>query len=443
VTDAAGGLAPSVLSRKRPEEDSMAVSRRDFLSRRALEDLQAERLRLLLAEVSRNPFYADRLARAGVSLADVRSPADLRRLPFTTKAELLADQHAHPPYGTNLTYSLERYCRLHQTSGTSGQPLRWLDTPESWGWALDCWDQVFDAAGVRRGDRLFFGFSFGPFLGFWTAYESASRRGYWCLPGGGMSSGARLRFLLDHGATVVLCTPTYALHLAEVAAREGLDLAGSPVRALIVAGEPGGSIPATRARIEAGWGARLFDHSGMTEVGPTTVECAENPAGYIPEIIDPETLEPVPPGRTGELVLTNLGRWGSPLLRYRTGDLVCADERPCPCGRAFVRLKGGILGRADDMIHLRGNNLHPSTLEAVIRRFAEVAEYRVEVDRSAALAVLRVEVEPAAGARGEDVAERVDRAIRDELLFRAEVRAVAPGSLPRYEMKARRVVLTG
>ncbi len=411
----------------------MAVASRDTLRRPALEELQAERLRLLLDEVrASNPFYAGRLA------------DDLRRLPFTTKAELLADQQAHPPYGTNLTYPLERYCRLYQTSGTSGRPLRWLDTPESLAWMLDCWEQIFAVVGVRPGDRLFFPFSFGPFLGFWTAYESAARLGYWCLPGGGMSSVARLYFLVEHGVTVVLCTPTYALHLAEVAAREGLDLRGSAVRALIVAGEPGGSIAATRARIEAGWGARVFDHAGMTEVGPTSIECPENPAGlhvleadYIAEIIDPQTLQPSA-GQTGELVLTNLGRSGSPLLRYRTGDLVCADPEPCPCGRSFLRLKGGILGRADDMIHLRGNNLHPSALEAVIRRF-DVAEYRVEVDRSAALAVLRVEVEPSPGADGADVAGRVDRAIRDELLFRAEVRAVAPGSLPRFEMKAQRV----
>src|SRR5438270_925295 len=138
-----------------------------------------------------------------------------------------------------------------------------------------CWDQIFDITGVGSGDRLFFPFSFGPFLGFWTAFEAASRRGLWCLPGGGMSSAARLRFLLDHAATVVLCTPTYALHLAEVATREGIDLAGSPVRALIVAGEPGGSIPATRRRIEEAWGARVLDHSGVSEAGTMAIECVE------------------------------------------------------------------------------------------------------------------------------------------------------------------------
>ncbi|MCI0456646.1 MAG: AMP-binding protein [Gemmataceae bacterium] len=404
--------------------------------RARLADLQRQRLEALFAVLPANRFYAPRLP---------RSPADLKRLPFTTKADLLADQQAHPPHGTVLTYPPQRYVRFNQTSGTSGQPLRWLDTPESWQWMLDCWRTIYEIVGVGPGDRLFFPFSFGPFLGFWTAYDSAAQLGCLCLPGGGMTSTARLRFLADNQANVVLCTPTYALHLAEVAAREGIDLPRLGVRALIVAGEPGGSIPATRQRIESAWGARVFDHSGLTEVGPMAVECPENPGGlhllegdYLAEVIDPETTEPVNPGEAGELVVTNLGRLGSPVLRYRTGDLVRVDPKPCPCGRAFRRLDGGILGRCDDMIHLRGNNVYPSALEDVIRRFPEVAEFRIEVDASSALTALRIEVEPTNGQADAGLAERVGQAIRDVLLFRAEVRAVAPGSLPRYEMKARR-----
>jgi phenylacetate-CoA ligase len=420
----------------------------EYLERPALTALQCRRLCALLREViPANRFYARKLAAAGVRAEQVTDLAGLRRLPFTTKTELDADQAENPPYGTVLTYPPERYSRLHQTSGTtSGRPLRWLDTPESWEWLLGCWDIMYRAVGLRRDDRLFFAFSFGPFLGFWTAFDAASRRGHLCLPGGSMSTAARLRFLLDNAATVVFCTPTYALHLAETAREQGLDLPRSPVRALIVAGEPGGGIPATRQRIEQAWGARVFDHSGMTEAGALMIECAENPAGLhllesecIGEVLDPATGEPVPPGQPGELVLTNLGRWGSPALRYRSGDLVRVDPRPCPCGRTFLRLDGGILGRTDDMIHLRGNNLYPSALEAVIRRFPEVAEFRVEVETLRSLPVLRVQLEPAAGTAA-GIAERVDRAIRDELLFRAEVTVVAPGSLPRFEMKARRLV---
>ncbi len=337
------------------------------LPRAELEGLQGERFAALVRNIlPTNRFYAHKFAAAGIDPTNLRSPADLKRLPFTTKTELVVDQAEHPLYGSNLTYPLDHYSRLHQTSGTSGRPLRWLDTPESWANALECWAAKYRFVGLRRGDRLFFPFSFGPFLGFWTAFESAAKLGYMCMPGGSMSSTARLRFLLDNEATIVLCTPTYALHLAEVAEAEHLDLAHSPVRALIVAGEPGGSIPATRQRIEAAWGARLFDHSGMTEIGPVTAECVENPGGfhvlehqYIAEVIDPVTGADVPPGNVGELVLTNLWRGGSPLFRYRTGDLVRVDPQPCPCGCTFIRLDGGVRGRADDMIVLRGNNVHP------------------------------------------------------------------------------------
>ncbi len=399
----------------------------------------------------RNRFYAAKYAAAGVEVAGLRGLDDVRRLPFTTKAELIADQLAHPPYGTNLTYPLTHYSRLHQTSGTSGQPLRWLDTRDSWQWMLGCWTHKFRITKVNEHDRLFFPFSFGPFLGFWTAFEAAAQRGHLCLAGGGMTSQARLRFLLDNRATVVLCTPTYALRLAEVADQQGIrlhpDTPGYAVRMLIVAGEPGGSIPATRARIEEAWSARLYDHSGMTETGPMTAECPPNPGGlhvlemeYLTEVIDPRTGQPVPAGEPGELVVTNFGRTGSPLIRYRTGDLVRVDPRPCPCGRTLRRLDGGILGRTDDMLHLRGNNVYPAALEGLIRRFREVAEYRVHVEQSSAMTALRIEIEPANGTPGPELAERVTAMIREELLFRADVTAVPPGSLPRFEMKASRLV---
>ncbi|MHB1423506.1 MAG: phenylacetate--CoA ligase family protein [Gemmataceae bacterium] len=419
----------------------MFAAPRDDIGRAELTVWQTERFSRLLREIlPANRFYARKYQ-------NVIGVAELSVLPFTTKAELLEDQARHPPYGEILTYPIERYSRLHQTSGTAGRPLRWLDTPESWSRLLDCWLTMFRMVGVGPADRLFFPFSFGPFLGFWTAFEAASRLGCLCLPGGGLSSSARLRFLLDNEATVVLCTPTYALHLAEAACGEGIDLAGSSVRKLIVAGEPGAGIPATRARIESAWGARLLDHTGMTEAGPLGIECLEQPGGLhlletecLVEVIDPESTRPMPIGTEGELVLTTFDRPGSPLVRYRTGDLVRVDPRPCPCGRELVRLDGGIRGRVDDMIVLRGNNLHPSALQTILHRLSEVAEYRMEVDRTQALPVLRIEVEPHPGIAGDALAERVEHAIRTELLFRAEVRAVPPGSLPRYEMKARRLL---
>jgi phenylacetate-CoA ligase len=416
-------------------------------NREQLADLQGRRLRMLLAEIlPRNAFYSAKFTQAGLKSSDVRSPADLGRLPFTTKKELLDDQAAYPPYGTALTYPRAQYTRMHQTSGTSGQPLRWLDTPENWAWCVDCWRRIYDLIGVRPDDRLLFAFSFGPFLGFWTAFEAAGRRGCLCLPAGGMTSGARLRCLVENQATVLLCTPTYALRLAEAAREEGIDVAGSTIRAVVVAGEPGGSIPSVRQRIERAWGARVFDHCGMTEIGPTAVECAARPGGlhlleteYIAEVIDPLTGLPQPDGEIGELVLTNLGRGASPLLRYRTGDLARIDPAPCPCGHVGRRLKDGILGRTDDMIHVRGNNVYPSALEDLIRQVPEVAEYRLEVDRSGPLPSLHVEVEPVPAALADLVVRQVERSIHDRLLFRAHVVAVAPGSLPRFEMKAQRM----
>jgi phenylacetate-CoA ligase len=416
------------------------------LTRPDLDRLQAEGLARLLADVlPGNRFYARKLADAGLDPTALVFPRDLCRLPFTTKDELLASQLSHPPYGEVLTYPVEHYTRLHQTSGTSGKPLRWLDTPQSWGVLLDTWLALFQLAGVTAQDRLFFPFSFGPFLGFWTAFEAGARLGCLCLPGGGMSSGARLHFLLDNAATVVFCTPTYALHLAEVARAEGLDLPASAVRLVVVAGEPGGNIPATRQRIEAGWGARVIDHNGMTETGPLGIESLDEPGGLylletvcLPEILEPGGDRPVAPGTEGELVVTTFRRTACPLIRYRTGDRVLAD--PAPGRWPFLRLVGGIRGRADDMVSVRGNNLHPAALQTILHRFGDVAEYRVVVDQSAALTVLLVEIEVTEGADALGVAVRVDRAIRDELLFRAEVRAVPPGSLPRQELKARRWV---
>ncbi len=373
---------------------------------------------------------------------------DFRRLPFVTKTELVDDQAAHPPYGTNLTYPLVGYSRLHQTSGTTtGQPMRWLDTPASWNWLMHSWAEIFRLIELASEDRLAFPFSFGPFIGFWAAFEGANRLGNLCLSGGGMSSQARLRLIEDNQATIVCCTPTYALRLAEVAAGEGIDLASGPVRGLVVAGEPGGSIPATRSRIETAWGARVYDHWGMTELGAIAVEPHNRPGGLtvlesevIAEILDPETSKPVEPGREGELVVTNLGRLGSPLIRYRTGDLVRAATVASPTGRTWLHLEGGILGRADDMLTIRGNNVFPSSLEAILRQFDEVAEYRIEVRTEREMHRLKLEIEPSpqAADRVENLLARIRRTIKDRLNFQPDVAAVAPGSLPRFELKGRR-----
>lgn len=388
---------------------------------------------LLAAILPANRFYANKFR--GLLASDVKTLDDFRRLPFTTKAELVGDQLQHPPYGSNRTEPLERYSRFHQTSGTTtGKPLVWLDTPESWNGLLGVWNGIYRSLGIGSNDVLFFPFSFGPFLGFWSGFEGASRLGLRVLSGGGMGSTARLKFLVEHGATVVFATPTYACHLIEVAEKEGIGLAESSVRMVVVAGEPGGNIPATRARIEAGWGAKVIDHYGLTETGPVALELPDDPGGQVilpeacfAEVIDPATLEP---SDTGELVLTTFARRACPVVRYRTGDLV----RLAPVLRTMTRLEGGILGRADEMVQVRGNNVYPSAIEAIVRRFPDVAEHRTTVDCTGPLAGLRLEIETAEPG----TAKSIGRAIQDELLFRAEVTALPPGSLPRFEMKAKR-----
>jgi phenylacetate-CoA ligase len=409
---------------------------------RPIEAEQLEKLRELLKAVrAGNPFYARKIEAAG----EIGSLEEFSRtVPFTLKRELMEDQMAHPPFGTNLTYPLERYSRFSQTSGSTGKPMRWLDTAESWEWMLGNWKRVFEAARVTPEDRIFFAFSFGPFLGFWTAFEAAARMGNLCIPGGGMPSVARLGVILDMGVTVLCSTPTYAIHLAEVAAEEGMDLSGARVKSIIVAGEPGGSIPATRARIEALWGgARVWDHHGMTEVGPVSYPCPAR-AGVLhvmEESYYAEVAEPDGRGR-GELVLTNLGRVGSPLLRYRTGDVVePGPKERCRCGSEEMALVGGILGRTDDMVVVRGVNVYPGAVEEILRSAGGVAEYRVRVSQKQSLVELSIDVEPLPAHNGDDsMAHRLETALRDALSLRVPVKIAPAGSLPRFEMKARRWV---
>jgi len=407
----------------------------------ALRQHQWRRVQALAdAVVGANPFWTAKWRAAGLaSAADLRGWDDVARLPLTTKRELVEDQAEHALFGTNLTYPLERYVRVHQTSGTTGAPLRWLDTQESWDWWARCWGFVLAGAGVRPGDRAFFPFSFGLFVGFWAGFDGARALGALAIPGGGQDSPSRLATMETLGATVLVCTPSYALHLLQIARERGIDAEKLPVRITVHAGEPGAGIPAVRSRIESGWGARAFDHAGMTEMGAYGYECEAqaglhvNESEFIAEVVDPATGAAAD---EGELVLTNLGRLGSPLIRYRTGDRVRRATTPCPCGRTFMRLDGGILGRLDDMLIIRGVNVFPTAIEAVVRRFP-VEEFQIEVFRDGELDEVRVHVEVEGGADG---ARRVQEALRATLGIRLDVAPVAAGTLPRFELKARRVV---
>jgi phenylacetate-CoA ligase len=409
-------------------------------------------IRLLPAVAAGNPFYRAKWTAAGIDDARAISEWEaFRRLPFTTKMELSRDQELHPPFGSDLTFPLNHYVRVHQTSGTTGRPLRWLDTAESWEWWQRCWMFVYRAAGVGPGDRIFFAFSFGPFIGFWAAFDAARRIGALAIPGGGLDSNLRLRLLAESGATVLVCTPSYALRLAEVGRATGVETARLPVRVTIHAGEPGASIPATRRRIEAAWGAMCVDHTGLTEVGATGFTCHAgevhlNEAEFIAEVVDPASGRPAAGGQ-GELVLTNLGRDGSPVVRYRTGDRVRVIEERCDCGRTFARLAGGILGRADDMLIVRGVNVFPSVIEDVVRQFDCVDEFRIEVHRRSEMLDVRVVVEIDGERYGPDqvtlTLADLRRRLRAACGLRIDADAAAAGTLPRWELKARRVVRIG
>ncbi len=417
----------------------------ETLDRDAIGRKQEEGLRRLMAALDGNSFYRAKLEAAGKSASDVQTLKDLASLPFTTKQELVAAQHSHSPFGNLLTYPRSRYRRLHQTSGTSGQPLLWLDTEEDWETWMRCWGYVYRGAGLSDEDVLFLAFSFGPYVSHWSAMAGAERLGALCLSGAGLSSLQRLESIVTHRATAVVCTPTYALHLAEIAEANEIDLAASDVRVTIHASEPGASVPNVKRRIEKAWGARCFDHAGATEVGAWAFDCQEpngcihlNELEFIFEVVEPDGGRPVPDGERGEVVITNLGRLGMPVLRYRTGDLVERVLEPCGCGRTLARIRGGVLGRADDMLIVRGVNMYPSAIDNLVRAVPQIVEYEVEIRGSGGSDDILIKLETAEEASFDDVKSALLAGFRSQFNIRVEIQEAARESLPRYELKSRR-----
>jgi phenylacetate-CoA ligase len=410
-------------------------------SRSALDALKLERLRGLLRTIlPHNRFYAEKLARVGDATA-IASLDELAGWPFTSKEELVEAAAEGTP--ANLTWPVERYVRYHQTSGTHGRPLPVFDTAADWQWWMECWREILARGGVGPGDRVLVASSFGPYAGFWSGFEGALAAGAMAIPGGGLSTRGRIELARSLQATVLVATPSYALHLAEVAAAEKLDPQRLGVRLVIVAGEPGGSLPAVRSRLAALWAAEVLDHAGATEVGPwgvgdlrgTGLDVLE--PWFHPEFLSTATGAAAGPGELSELVLTTLGRAGAPVVRYRTGDLVRPQWPSAAAAGAspVVRLVGGILGRTDDMLVIRGVNVFPGAIDDIVRGFPEVVEYRVTVRSCDSLDELAVEIEDRLAAP-----ERVAREFQVRLGLRVDVRAVPPGSLPRFEGKARRFV---
>ena len=410
--------------------------RLEQLDSQALACHQLTRLNELLAKIlPQNSFYAEKLA--GVELP-LKSLDDFAELPFTFKDELSTGRSGD--VAANLTFARDRYSRFHQTSGTRGRPLPVLDTTEDWAWWNHCWQFVLDAAEIDASDIAMMAFSFGPFIGFWSAQEAVSSRGCLVVPGGGMNTLARLELLRTSQATCIFCTPTYALHMVEVAAENQIDVASLPIRRLIVAGEPGGSLPAIRSCIEEAWQAKVIDHSGATEVGAWGYGDAQGEGLYvletefIAELLSVETGTPATEGELAELVITSLGREGAPVIRYRTGDL--ARPRWDHNGEThFVQLAGGVLGRADDMMIIRGINIFPSSVEQILRSFPEVVEFRIRATKLGEMDQLIVEVEDRL-----DEPTRIAEELQLRLGLKIEVKSVDLGSLPRFEAKGKRFV---
>jgi phenylacetate-CoA ligase len=414
-----------------------------LIDRVRLRSNQWRKLRsIVLNLATTDSFYGKKIREWELKVSRLNRIDDfIAQVPFTTKADIQADRADNPPFGTNLTRAIHQYTRFCQTSGTStGQPMAWLDTPESWEAMLKCWQRVFEAAGLVKGrDRIFFAFSFGPFLGFWTAYEAAAKD-YLVIPAGGLSSQARLEAMARYGATVLCCTPTYALRLGElIGESSGVERMSLRINKIIVAGETGGSVPEVRSRLEKLWESRVFDHHGMTEVGPVSYEAEDMPRqlivledAYLAEVVDPQTGKEVEDGECGELVLSTLDRTACPLLRYRTGDWV---KKKLHRGRLI--LDGGILSRLDDMVVVRGVNIYPSAVEAVVRHFPEVIEFMVEQRKVDAMDEIELLVE-VDGNVAKPLLKKIESKLRDTFSLRIPVRLAEPGSLPRHEFKAKR-----
>jgi phenylacetate-CoA ligase len=420
------------------------------------EELRALQLAKLQRLVDRayheSPFHRRLYDGAGVKPEDIRTLDDIRRLPFMTREDWMDNQGEQPPFGDLITRPREDAIRYHLTSGTSGRrPLRVLDGRKDWKWIAECWCYGFWGFGVRPSDTVFFAFSYGSFIGFWGAHYACEKMGALVLPSGNMTTENRVRQLVEMDVTTVCATPTYAIRMANEAERLGLDLRNSAVDKLILSGEPLGA----KKLLEEKWGAKTSDTAGMTEIGTIMMfEAANQPGGthiiedhFIEEVIDPKTDEALGYGEIGERVCTSFGRGFLPLIRYRTRDLVKkVPHTVSDCGRSFDLYEGGIIGRADDMLLVRGTNVYPLAIESIVREYREVEEFRIRCWRAeSGIDELTVDVELIPGRLDEAAQAAMLASLAQDLKrnhegLRINVEATEEGSLPRFELKAKRLI---
>lgn len=429
--------------------------------RKDMETLPVEKLRELQLKRFKDqmqyvydfsPFYRRKFDEARIKSEDIRTLEDIQHVPFTLKEELRESQAEHPPWGDFLCVPPEDGVRAFQTSGTTGIPVKVLVNKTDW--TVHFYEEFMHymyGYGIRPSDILFVPFHFGLHIAWWGFSNALGQEGVLIIPGGGQSTKERIKNIFEWQATAVCGTPTYMVYIAETAREMGTPLTESHVRTVVVAGEPGATVPATRKIIEELWGARCYDDLGSTEMTNFAFECICQKGTHIietmfyAECLDLETLKPVENGEVGELVISNLCTTSMPLLRYRIMDLVRFNTSTCDCGRTFLRLDGGVLGRADDMFHFGGVNIFPSAIENMIREQSEFStEYQLVVPPMGSKRRLTIRVEPARPDVPSDVLNAAARKLIETVHYRISVtpvvELVTPGKLPRYQGKAQRVV---
>ena len=424
----------------------------ETMPRESLRDLQWRKLQKLLRHVhTGSPFYRERMESAGCRPDQIESLEDYTdRFPILTREDIMAAEAVNSPFGTLPAIDPRYATRYHQTSGSTGQPpVRTFDTARDWVWCSDMWATGLYGMGIRSDDRAAVAFGYGLFIGFWGLHYALEKIGCQTIATGSFDSEKRIQLLMDQDITVVASTPTYAMRLALTAKRMGVDLAkDTPVRIVVTSGEP--RPDSTKHAIAEAFGAFVGDTAGMTEAATIFMfECVEEPGGahiietdYIEEVLNPETKRPVGYGERGVRVMTSLGREGICMLRYWTNDLVVKlPYTECHCGRTWDIYQAGIQGRHDDMRKIRGVWFVPSMVEDVVRAFPEVDEYQCVLDTIDALDTLVIQIEPRADlpiSEYEPLRLRFALEAKRVLSITPKVELASPGSLPRFEMKAKR-----
>ena len=425
-----------------------------------LECLPSDRLRQIQFNKFKNIFsWAYEQSRfhrrlydaAGVTPQDIRTFEDIARIPKVEKSMMRDVQRKAPfPYGDALCVPLEAVTEFRQTSGTTGQPVYQADTWQDWEWWAECWSYILWAQGYRPKDRVFIPFGYNVFVAFWAGHYAAEKIGCEVVPGGVLDTQARILKIQELEATAMMATPTYILGMAEVAnTKLGMDPSQLTIDKITCAGEPGASIPSTKKRMESAWGAKVFDHAGATEIGAWSFECAHQPGGlhvneafFLVEIEDVETGENIEkPGRKGKMVITALDRMAQPCIRFDSKDIIQWDPTPCPCGRSFRLIRGGVLGRADDITKVKGVLLAPGAIEEVVRGIDDLGdEYEVVVDRLGETDRIKLKVEliPEALNRQKEIEAKLKDQLRLKTNLAYRIEFYDFGGLPRYDVKAKR-----